>query len=85
MLKGQNTDLEIDGRQFHVQTEDWGKENPFIVTRIFNAGKVIYTIKTDYASWVNSEIIEFESKLQKALEIQHDDTINEVRSGKWLE
>lgn len=84
MLKGKNTDLRCGERQFHVQTEDWGVENPFIVTRIFSSGRVVYTIKTDYKVWLEKSVERLEEKLQRALDIQHDDTLKEVRSGKWL-
>lgn len=84
MLKGKNTDLWCGDKQFHVQTEDWGRENPYIVTRIFCAGRVIYTVKTNYNSWVEKNIPLLNEKLEKALGMQHDDTLAEVRSGKWL-
>lgn len=84
MLKGKNTDLRCGDKSFHIQTEDWGTANPFIVTRIFCSGRVIYTIKTDYRTWVEKNVNELSTKLSNALDIQHDDTIKEVRSGKWL-
>lgn len=84
MLKGKNTDLRCGDKLFHVQTEDWGLENPYIVTRIFCAGRVIYTIKTDYKSWIQKNVTQIEDKLERALSMQHDDTLQEVRSGKWL-
>lgn len=84
MLKGRNTDLKYGDQNYHIQTEDWGVLNPYIVTRIFNSGRVIYTIKTDYKAWIERKIEGLGDKLQEALNLQHDDTIQEVRSGKWL-
>ena len=49
MKKGFNSDISIRGKQYHIQTEDWGRANPFVVTRIFCNGAVLKTIKTPYA------------------------------------
>ncbi|MCX7978185.1 MAG: hypothetical protein N2578_04200 [Bdellovibrionaceae bacterium] len=48
MQKGLNSDIVIRGERYHVQTEDWGEENPYIVTRVFCSGAVVSTVKTPY-------------------------------------
>lgn len=69
MLKGFNSDISVKGETYHVQTEDWGQENPFIVTRVFKSGAVIKTFKTPYKdilpnSHYDGLVIEQSMKLQ---------------------
>lgn len=49
MEKGFNSDLIFKGMNFHVQSEDWGFDNPYLVSRIYQNGAVIKSIKTPYA------------------------------------
>src|SRR3954464_8076979 len=46
--KGFNSDIAVKGIHYHVQTEDWGTHNPYIVSRIFRSGAVVKTVKTPY-------------------------------------
>lgn len=50
MHKGHNSDITVRGQRYHIQTEDWGKQNPFVVSRVFCNGAVLKTIKTPYGS-----------------------------------
>jgi hypothetical protein len=54
MQKGHNSDINVRGKSYHVQTEDWGSENPFIVSRIFCDGAVLKTIKTSHSEALKS-------------------------------
>jgi len=49
MLSGINTDIEHDGKIFHVQTEDGGQQNPVIVTHLFAGGAILSSRKVSYA------------------------------------
>lgn len=49
MEKGFNTDIYVQGVQHHVQTEDWGFDNPWIVTRVFRKGSVVESVKIPYS------------------------------------
>lgn len=49
MEAGFNTDLSVAGVSLHVQTEDWGFANPWIVTRVYQKGILIDSIKTPYS------------------------------------
>lgn len=83
MIEGQNTDVEFKGKIFHVQTEDWGKEKPFLVTRVFYGGKVLGSIKTNYSSWVNLKEETLYLKLKNILLDQHMESIKKIQQGKW--
>lgn len=43
-----NTDIWVEGRQIHVQTEDWGPVHRWIVTQVFEKGALIKTFRLDY-------------------------------------
>jgi hypothetical protein len=49
MLSGINTDIEHDGKIYHVQTEDGGHQNPVIVTHLFAGGAILASRKVSYA------------------------------------
>lgn len=48
MEKGYNSDIFVRGEKYHIQTEDWGHRNPFVVTRVYRSGAVVKTMKTPY-------------------------------------
>ncbi len=49
MEKGFNSDIIYRGLSFHVQSEDWGNENPYLVSRVYQEGAVIKSVKTPYS------------------------------------
>lgn len=82
MQKGFNSDITVKGKSYHVQTEDWGQKNPFIVTRVFTGGAVVTTIKKAYSDLLNQFSIRSEMAIKTALRKQHADTIDDLVSGK---
>ena len=54
MLSGINTDIEHDGKIYHVQTEDGGHHNPVIVTHLFAGGAILSSRKVSYADVLQS-------------------------------
>lgn len=86
MEKGYNSDIFVRGEKYHIQTEDWGQRNPFVVTRVYKNGAVVKTQKTSYQdifgnyarlAQLTSEVMkqmgeaELRSILQKAIQKQH--------------
>ncbi len=47
-VKGENSDLFINGTKVHVQTEDWGPEKQVLISRVFKNGSVHKTFKLTY-------------------------------------
>jgi hypothetical protein len=82
MQKGFNSDIVVKGTSFHIQTEDWGERNPFIVTRVFSGGAVKATSKTPYSNLMNEFAARSEMAIKNALRRQHADTIDNLVSGK---
>ena len=86
MEKGFNSDLTVSGVVYHVQTEDWGFENPYLVTRVYRSGAVIDSIKTPYSDVLRSRnaFLLLRNKaamseaLRDAMRTQHETTIRSL-------
>lgn len=80
--KGLNSDILHKGFTFHIQTEDLGRLNPFIVTQVFLKGKVVKQIKIPYSKVLpkgeNSDAI----AVRTALEFQHQSILDLLVSGQ---
>lgn len=82
MLKGYNTDITVSGVRYHVQTEDWGVENPFLVTRIFRNGAVVKSYKASYEKALRSGPVSMKKALAEALKKQHTQILDLLQSGQ---
>ena len=80
MEAGLNSDIVVSGESFHVQTEDWGWDNPFIVTKIFARGAVLKSYKIPYQKVLES-VFPSEQSIRKALESQHQQILDRLISG----
>lgn len=79
MLAGFNTNVRYKGNMYHVQTEDKGIRNPFIVTLVFNQGAIVYSTKTNYSDIINNP--DFEGDLRERVKKQHKSVISGFVSG----
>jgi hypothetical protein len=82
MQKGFNSDIQVKGQAYHVQTEDWGQQNPFLVSRIFRNGAVIKTIKTSHDEAMRNGSIRSQDALQMALKTQHNLVLDQLFTGQ---
>jgi len=72
MVHSFNTDLHLGNIKYHVQTEDWGLNNPYFVTSVFRAGLLLKSIKVAYRDiFEESDDIEF-LQIRAVLKTQHD-------------
>lgn len=83
MEAGLNSDITIENKEFHIQTEDWGWDNPFIVTKIFSHGAVLKSVKTPYQTVLKSPFPSNQS-IRIALENQHKEILDRLISGHLL-
>lgn len=81
MQKGYNSDIQVKGQTYHVQTEDWGAQNPYLVSRIFLNGAVIKTIKTPHQDAIRGGSLKTSDALQTALKQQHNRVLDQLFSG----
>jgi len=80
---GFNTDIEIAGSKYHIQTEDWGRNNPFLVTRIFNNGAVVKSVKTSYWQVLAEGPVADSQAIRLALKEQHKRILDRLLSGQF--
>lgn len=80
MITGFNTDVEGNGKVYHVQTEDRGLSNPIIETLIYTGGEIVGSRKSPYSDLIASGTYS-EDALLKRMEAQHREAMAEVRRG----
>jgi hypothetical protein len=84
VLKGFNSDISFKGRTYHVQTEDWGLQNPFFVSQVFCQGAVVKTIKIPYTKVLPTQKSHPRKTIQVALEAQHHSVLDLLVSGQLI-
>ncbi|HUK56974.1 MAG TPA: hypothetical protein VLY20_09990 [Nitrospiria bacterium] len=80
MITGLNTDVEHQGKIYHVQTEDTGRKTATIVTILFQAGAILASRKTAYADIVNAENLP--ATLKDMMNEQHKKMIEDLQTGR---
>jgi hypothetical protein len=81
--KGFNSDVTSNGVTYHIQTEDWGRENPFLVSRVFRNGAVVKTIKISYAEALHSGPSSQAESIRLAMREQHHQILDLIYSGQF--
>jgi hypothetical protein len=81
MVTGFNTDVEHDGKVFHVQTEDKGLDNPIIETLVYRGGEILDARRSSYADLAAKGVQD--SVVAERIETQHNAVIADVRDGKF--
>jgi hypothetical protein len=82
MITGYNTDVDYEGRIFHVQTEDKGKGNPVVESLVYTAGEIISSHRSSYADLLKSADYN-EGEIARRMESQHQAIIREILSGRF--
>jgi hypothetical protein len=80
MQFGHNTDVTVGDRRYHVQTEDRGMRHALIDTMVYCDGRVLHRRTISYADLLPLDT-RHEEKLQLRVARQHQDVVNELRSG----
>ncbi len=84
LQKGFNTDLSLGGISYHIQTEDWGQEKAYIVTKVFRSGAVIKSVKQEYKNFINEGPISIREKIGIAMRQQHQEILDLLHSGHFI-
>jgi hypothetical protein len=79
MLSGYNNNVRHKGKVFHVQTEDNGESNPFIVTHAYIGGAILDTVKTSYREILDDP--QWRDTLRERMKAQHLDMIRRIIAG----
>jgi len=81
MVTGFNTDVEHEGRVYHVQTEDKGVGNPIIETLVYRGGEILAARRSSYADLAPAGFTE--DAIATRIETQHNQVIADVRAGAF--
>ena len=80
MITGFNTDIEFEGKTFHVQTEDKGLERPIILSLVYDRGTILASKRLPYDDLLTGELDE--KVLADRLSKQHRLICAAVRAGR---
>src|SRR3972149_2532952 len=62
MIPGLNSNVTHAGVEYHIQTEDLGRRNPYVLTLVFRAGAIIAREKVNYRDVLGGKAPEAEVK-----------------------
>lgn len=82
MITGFNTDVDYDGRVYHVQTEDKGRDNPVVESLVYTGGEILTSRRTSYKDRLDEPDFSEDIVLQK-MESQHQELIRDIRNGAF--
>lgn len=85
MEKGFNSDVQVKGVRYHVQTEDWGTANPYLVSRVFRDGAVLKSVKTAYSEVLPRGPQSGSQAIRLAMRVQHQQILDLLVSGHLVE
>lgn len=80
MITGFNTDIEFQGKVYHVQTEDKGLARPVVMTLIYDRGTILASKRTPYDDLIDKGLSEDE--LAERLQKQHRTICAAIRAGR---
>ena len=84
MQKGFNSDVEFAGVSYHIQSEDWGFDNPYLVSRVYKNGAVVKNIKTSYQDILKPSLQKDARAIRLALIDQHQNVLDQLVSGAFI-
>ncbi len=83
MIPGLNSNVTLAGIEYHIQTEDLGRRNPYVLTLVFRAGAIIAREKVNYRDVLGDKAPEAEIK--NFMDQQHHRIMRNVAGGRFQE
>jgi hypothetical protein len=80
VITGFNTDIEFQGKVYHVQTEDKGLARPVVMTLVYDRGTILASKRTPYDDLIASGLDE--DVLSERLQKQHRTICAAIRAGR---
>ena len=77
-----NSDIKVCGVLYHIQTEDWGREQGFLVSHIFKTGVLVKKIKTSYSEVLPEGAQHQEHLIKLAAKWQHEAILGLLQQKK---
>ena len=75
-----STKVHLDGETYSIDSEDHGIQSPFIFTRIFHRGKIIYSRSLDYRNILEAQ--DLDGRLKELIEAQQQKAIAALKTKK---
>ena len=79
MLSGFNHNIRFRGKDYHVQTEDGGKDNPQIITHAFQGGAILDSVRTSYEDLLGRP--DWQDDPKDRMKAQHLEEIRRLMAG----
>jgi hypothetical protein len=76
-----NQSISRKGEPYHIQTEDGGKNNPFVTTVLFKGGVVVSSKRTGYADILKSDKLDI--VLRELMTEQHASLVKALEEGQF--
>ena len=83
MIPGLNTKVNYAGAEYHIQTEDLGRKNPFVLTLVFRGGAIVAREKVNYLEALGEGGTDDE--LRSLMAQQHRRAVESLVSGQIQE
>ena len=81
MIPGLNSNVTHAGVEYHIQTEDLGRKNPYVLTLVFRAGAIVAREKVNYRDALGDKAPETEIKA--FIDRQHHRIMRQVMAGQF--
>jgi hypothetical protein len=81
-MAGFNTEFRLNGRAYHVQTEDKGPLHPSFQTLVYVRGEILDSFSGDYSD-LPAGLPGAEGELSRRMEEQHRRVVKYVKMGKY--
>jgi hypothetical protein len=81
MIPGLNSNVSYTGVEYHIQTEDLGRKNPYVLTLVFRAGAIVAREKVNYRDALGDKAPEAEIKT--FMDQQHQRIMRQVMAGQF--
>lgn len=78
---GFNHNIRYQNRVFHVQSEDMGPNRPYVLTQIFEGGRVIVSVKVSYSEQLGRP--ETPQIIQELMKEQHKNMMKGLLRGQY--
>ncbi len=83
MVVGFNHNVRYGGELYHVQTEDSGLKNPFIITHLYRGGTIIASKKVSYADITKVDALD--KVIEELMKEQHKEVLRRLKNGEYDE
>jgi hypothetical protein len=80
MMLGLNTNVNCNGIGFHVQTEDLGRANPYVLTLVFRGGAIVAREKVNYRELLGDR--PSDAQVKALMDQQHTRITKQVMAGE---